>query len=393
MNGKLTQEERDQVLLDKLFMTLDEVIEEPKEYLFRPYIPIGKITGINAIPGTGKTKFGDGLAAHVTAGTPLCDGLPCGKSGPVIIFSQEDDAVDHEKTVMASGGVKSKLHVLRETDEALDWLSKNPLTFSSPIVETAIRAFKPVLVIFDPIQKFMGSIDSNSQTATSVALTPLVKLARKYHCAIVLISHAGKGNDNSLQAKAIGSTNIVGMMRSMLSIVPDPEYPEENIAIHTKSNNVRGESIRFKILPIPDDEDFAEVHFVRTEKYTERDYRRALKQVEQKRKDAEITEDDPVVSTITHLAEQNNGFVRICQPDLAKAVDMIGGDTLTDSMNDLCKKYGNWLLQNRGIAVSTDTPRDLRPFHLSNTTIMPSKLKARVFTIKKINYTSQPHIF
>nr|AHF27193.1 putative ATP-dependent serine protease [uncultured bacterium Contig1777] len=386
-NEQRTKEDREKQLLSKLFTPLSEVVDEPKTYVFSPYVPSGKLTGLIALPGVGKTKFADGLAAYVSAGKPMFGNVPCEKSGSVLIFSTEDDCVDHKKTVAACGGNMEKVFILSQSDAALDWTASNPVKFSSPIIETAIKSIRPAMVIFDPIQQYFGRIDSNSQTETSSALAPLVKLARKYDCAIVLVGHAGKGNNDSLQAKAIGSTNIVGQMRSMLSIVRDPECPSENIVIHVKSNNVHGDSIRYKILPIPDDEDFAKVEFIRTEKYSESDYRKSIKQMERIKAEEEITEDDPIVKTILHLANQNKGLVRIGRKDMEKAVETVGSDYLSEGLESICKRYGSWLQRNHGISIKTGTSQPIKPFRILNEIMLPEKSPDRVISIKQSTYS------
>ena len=388
MNEQTTKEERERQIIANLFTPLSAIVDEPKTYVFRPYVPVGKLTLITAFPGVGKTKFVDALAACVSSGKPMVDNVPCEKPGNVIIFSNEDDATDHKKTIAASDGDMGRIFTLSESDAALDWATEHPLVFSSPVVESAIKSIAPSLVVFDPIQRYFGKIDSNSQTETSSALAPLVKLARKYQCAIILVGHSGKGNADSLQARAIGSTNIVGMMRSMLSIVRDPEYPEENVVIHTKTNNFRGKSVRYKILPIPGDEDYAETHIIRTEDYTESDYKKAIKRMERIKAEEEITENDPIVKAVVHLAQQNNGFVRIGRKDMEKAVETVGNDFLSEGLETICKRYGSWLQRTHGIIIKTGTSQPIKPFRISNVTMLPEKSPDRVISIKQTTYSS-----
>lgn len=233
--------------LSTIFCPLSDVPEEEKHYLFRPWFPVGKITECSADPGTGKSKFMFAVAALITKGLPLLD-APCGKPGNVLLFSCEDDSSDIRKTIAACGGDVEKFFVLSEKEEALSLLADKQITFKSQIVEWAIERYHPSLVVFDPLQRYIGKADTNSSTDTNAALKPLTILAKKYNCGIVLIAHNNKGSHASLLYKASGSQDIIGNMRSALSIVRDPENPDECIAIHSKSNNARGKSIRYAIL-------------------------------------------------------------------------------------------------------------------------------------------------
>src|SRR5678815_1251132 len=50
------------------------------------------------------------------------------------------------------------------------------------------------LVIIDPINAYLGSIDTNRDSALRSVLTPLAALAEKYKVAVVVIRHLTKGS-------------------------------------------------------------------------------------------------------------------------------------------------------------------------------------------------------
>ena len=129
-------------VVDILTRNGSEIVHGQKEYLFKPYFPMRKLVTVTADPGTGKTKLMCAISAKVTTGKDLC-GIPCQHKGNVVIFSREDDADDIVTTFKSCGGDESKLTVIAETDEALDYMAKHPLYFSSPEVEEIIKAKKP----------------------------------------------------------------------------------------------------------------------------------------------------------------------------------------------------------------------------------------------------------
>lgn len=49
---------------------------EPVEWLWYPYIPLGKLTVLQGDPGEGKSTFALNVVARITAGQPMPDGVP-----------------------------------------------------------------------------------------------------------------------------------------------------------------------------------------------------------------------------------------------------------------------------------------------------------------------------
>ena len=350
--------------IDRLFTNLSSIPDEPKTYIYNPPFPLGKVTGIAGDPGVGKSKAIYAITGKVTKGEPLLD-MQCEKPGEVILITTEDDASDIKQTIASCGGDLSKVHVLSERDDALNDLAKCELTFASPIIESAIKKFHPVMVVFDPLQAYLGQhVDPNKAVQVTTALKPLISLAKRYNFAAVVIQHNNKMADASLQNRAAGSASIVGCYRSLLSIVRDPENPKENIAIHTKSNNAFGKSIRYRIKPIEGNENFATVEFIRLENYTERDYQAALKRKKQSAHDDEINDSDAIVATIIRLLEDNPRGLRISRMDLQNAVSSYYGEPMHQGLKDIEREYASFLLSKHGICIQCKSAQDLKTFYI-----------------------------
>lgn len=369
-------------LLSTIFCTLADVKDEKKEYVYPPYIPAGKITVFPGDPGCGKSKFVFGIVALITRGLPLL-GIPCGKPGHVLVFSTEDDSFDVKKTVAACGGDVDKVTVLSEKDEALKILAKEQITFKSPIVEWAIEKYQPSLVVFDPFQRYAGKGDTNKATDTNAAMKPLTILGKKYGCAFLIIVHNAKGNAGNLLYKSSGSQDIVGNARSVLSVVRDPEKPDQCLAIHTKSNNKRGKTIRYAIRSIEGDEDFATVDLLGLEDYTERDYWKALRHQGEQELAAQITDDDPIVQTMLSIIIENPHGVRVRKDDFWTAAEKITGAVVSDSIGRILAKYRGYMWDNHGIGIKSRPSQTLQAFKVNGETFNPSKSPDRCMEIYK----------
>lgn len=350
-------------VVDILTRNGTEIVHGQKEYLYKPYLPMRKYVIITADPGTGKTKLLCAIAAKVTNGDSLC-GIPCQHKGNVVFFSREDDADDIVTTFKSCGGDPQKLTVIAEDDEALDYLAKHPLFFSSSEVEEIIKAKQPSLVVFDPMQKYIPpNVDTFRNNQTSAALSYVTKLAAKYNCVIAIITHNVKMKVGlSLQAQVNGSSDIVGGSRSALAVVPYPEANERgnNIVIHIKSNNKIGDAINYRIKSIDGDEDFATVEFIGLKDYRESDYVRAMKSSSGTGK-TEISDDDCVVTTILNLLNEKPLGFRIDKETLQDSIYEYTEMTTEIKIADVINQYADYFSKKHGIGLQrkNTTPSDI----------------------------------
>lgn len=217
-----------------------DVPYEPPRWTIAPYFQRGKGTLIQADNGTGKTAFVCAIAAHVSTGRPLLD-IHVETPGNVLVLSVEDDLPVLRGRIEASGGDLGKCHFL--TNAA-------GLTFNSPEVEAAVKQVHARMVIFDPLQAFMGAgVDMFRANETRPELAKLFEMCDRNDCACVIIAHTVKSiGDRSPVNRALGSVDIPASMRSVLQIIQNPDNECERIAVHVKCSNApKGRSIVYTI--------------------------------------------------------------------------------------------------------------------------------------------------
>lgn len=216
-------------------------------WLWYPYIPRGKITLITADPGIGKTFLALYLAAQVSTGRPFY-GETTGRAPAVAVYQTAEDGI--------SDTIKPRLECMQPNfanifvyNESKKGLS---LTDDS-IIEQIIKDLNPLLMIFDPLQAYLGAqIDMNRANQVRPVLGRIGALAEKYNCAIIFIMHHSKASQNAALYRALGSMDIPAVARSMLILAkdPDPEKPRGVILCHEKSSlGEHGKSIQFEIAP------------------------------------------------------------------------------------------------------------------------------------------------
>lgn len=218
-----------------------DVEYSPPKWLISPYFQRGKGTLIQADPGTGKTAFMCAIAASVTTGRSIM-GLNIETPGSVLMLSVEDDLGVLRGRISANNGDVSKVYFMPNTAT---------LTLASPEIEEAIKQIGAKLLIFDPLQAFLGEkIDMFRANETRPALAKLFEMCDRNDCACAIICHTGKnGMSKSPVNQSLGSVDIPAAMRSVIHIARNPENKDECIAVHVKSSNApKGRSIAYGII-------------------------------------------------------------------------------------------------------------------------------------------------
>lgn len=213
------------------------------DFLWYPYIAFGKITLIHGNPGDGKTFLSLKLAAEVSNGRAL-PGMPesNAKPLPVIYQTAEDGLEDTIKPRLEDTDANMEnIYAIDEEDKAL--------TFADPRIEDAIVKTGARLLIFDPLQAFIGKdVDMNKANQVREGLRPLCRLAAKYNVAIILIGHLNKAQGLVSICRQIGSMDITATVRSVLIVGRHKDDPSIRVIVHDKSSLApEGTSVAFTL--------------------------------------------------------------------------------------------------------------------------------------------------
>ena len=226
------------------YICLSDVDSTKTEWLWRPYIPLGKITLLTADPGAGKTFLSLYLTAQVSTGRPFYGETNYREPAVAVYQTAEDGIADT---------IKPRLEPMRPRFENIfvyDEESES-LCLSDGKIESIMRDLHPKLIIFDPLQAYLGAdVDMHRANEVRPVLGRIGHLAEKYQCAVIFVMHHSKMTQNAALHRALGSIDIPAVARSMLVLGRDPDNPNGIILCHEKSSlAARGESIRFEIAP------------------------------------------------------------------------------------------------------------------------------------------------
>ncbi len=202
-----------------------DIKAKPIEWLWQPFIPLGKFTDVAGRMGQGKSLFTIHMAARVSR-----------EGGSVLLYASEDDYEDTVRPRLEVAGA-DVYKVYQVRDDQLD---------TERLAEFCDKLGDVKLVIADPITAFFpASVDPWKTPHVRRFLTPLVALAAKRRFALLGVQHLNRGDSDDPLARIADAQGIPQTARSVLVWGPDPDDPEgvygdRKILALAKGNNVAG---------------------------------------------------------------------------------------------------------------------------------------------------------
>lgn len=184
--------------------TLADLLNEPPEeiaYVLADTLPRGGLSLLVAKPKVGKSTLARNLALRIARGDPHFLMRMVMTHGPVVYLALEEKRGEvrrHFERMGATEELPILVHIGSAPEEALEELRK------------AIVDSKAVFAIVDPLQRLARVHDLNDYSQVSLALEPLMQIARETGCHIMLIHHANKGLGREGGDSILGSTALFG---------------------------------------------------------------------------------------------------------------------------------------------------------------------------------------
>jgi hypothetical protein len=207
---------------------LDAVQSEQVSWLWKPYLPLGKLVSLEGDLGTGKSTLAAMLAAHVTTARPFPGEEGTEREPRTVLYLQSEDGL--------ADTLRPRLEAAGAELRRVQVLSHEGMTVDDPRLEQAIAKYRPALVIIDPLQDYMKPrTNINQENEVRAVLKGLRSHAETYHCTLLCVRHFGKDPEKKAIHRAIGSVAFSAVMRSILQVQPGQE-PHLFTLKHTKTN-------------------------------------------------------------------------------------------------------------------------------------------------------------
>lgn len=220
---------------------------EPKEvkWLWYPYIPFGKVTILQGDPGDRKSTLALKVASILTKGDPLpfTDEEP--REPVTVIYQTTEDDLDDTVVprFLSSDGNAERLIFIKENEKRL--------TFGDPRLIEAIRNYDAKVLILDPLSAYIGeNCSMNMANETRAEFNHLIETAKATDCAVLIVAHMNKMRSTEPLYRTVGSIDVVGAARSVLSVVRtnNKGNPNERLLVQVKSNlSSTGSAIVFEV--------------------------------------------------------------------------------------------------------------------------------------------------
>ncbi len=228
-----------------LLTLYSDIQSKPVQWLWRPYIPIGKVTLLQGDPNDGKSTMMMNIMAELSKGGVMPDGTALGRPQKIIYQCSEDDAADTIKPRLEAYGADCRNIAFINEEVNVD------LTIDDERLREAIETFRPRLLIIDPIQAY---VENNSDLMSASKARRLMRRtgiwASKYECAIVVIGHMNKSGGQKDLYRGLGSIDLVASARSVLQVERSQEDEAVRVVRHVKSSSApKGPDFSFEIRP------------------------------------------------------------------------------------------------------------------------------------------------
>lgn len=215
----------------------DQTAVTTVKWLWKPFIPFGKVTLVEGNGGDGKTTMMLTIAAMLSQGVkpPALDNGSLYESEsiePLTTFFVTDEDSVGDMTLpryIRAGGDRSRLAYSGELEHHM---TLNEQELNEIIIETGAR-----LLIIDPLQSFLPKgTNMGNMTQMRAIFSMLTKVAQTNDCAIVIIGHLNKNEGARDIHRGMGSVDISAAVRSIILVEADKKDRTKRYVRTIKSN-------------------------------------------------------------------------------------------------------------------------------------------------------------
>ena len=200
----------------------NHVVAQSVTWLWPEILPGGKLTLLDGDPDLGKSLIALDLCARLSSGRPFPDGKPSPGPANALVLSAEDAAHDTiVPRLHALGADMGRVFVWQRDTDDERWPWRFPA--DARYLDEALTQSGARLAVIDPVMAFLDdSVLSASDQSVRRALAPLIHLADKHRCTLLMHRHLNKQGGGHALYRGIGSIAFVAVCRYAMLVAPDP---------------------------------------------------------------------------------------------------------------------------------------------------------------------------
>ena len=197
----------------------------PQKRLVDRMLPASGFSLCAARPKVGKSTLMRNLIASILRGGQFL-GRDVLITGPVLYYCLEETLYD-------SWNHLTQLGVNEESPLILRRGSVSPSAFRV-MLRQDLDAYKPVLVVVDPMVRVLGVEDFNAYGGVDRAMTPLVEMTRERNAHIMMVHHCNKMSANLDLESVLGSTAFAGAVDAAIIMGRDADTEARYVRTFTR---------------------------------------------------------------------------------------------------------------------------------------------------------------
>lgn len=222
---------------------MSDVSPRKVDWLWPGRIPLGKLVVLDGDPGLGKSTVLCDLAARVSTGAEMPDGVPGVGPAGVVMLSGEDDSDDTSAPRLIAAGADMTrvvaVQTVLDTDESGRRV-KRPVVLPDDLdfIVKVIEREAALLVCIDPLMSFLsGQVNAHRDQDVRRALYAMARAAAKTGATMILLRHLNKDSGTNVLYRGGGSIGIVGAARAGLVAALDPDDTTETRRVLASQKN------------------------------------------------------------------------------------------------------------------------------------------------------------
>lgn len=219
-------------------LCLADVEPEAIDWLWRSFLPRGKIVLLDGDPGQGKSMLSIDLASRLSTGTPFPETNRRFHPINTVLLGAEDGLADTVRPrIEAAGGDLRRIFAINGAPDATGLLRPVILPDDIRWLKSIIRDVNAGFLVVDPLMAFLSSkTNAASDQDVRRALHALKLLAEELNVCVFVVRHLNKGGGEEPLYRGGGSIGIIGAARMGLLVGRHPENPQLRVLARTKSN-------------------------------------------------------------------------------------------------------------------------------------------------------------
>jgi hypothetical protein len=232
---------------------MDSIQEEKVDWLWKGYLPKGKLTLLSGDGGEGKSTITCSLAATITTAGEWPDHSRCEHAGFVLFWSSEDDPGDTIKPrLMAAGADVTRVGMIGNAlDENGEPMPFDPAIHFGKLAEKLRASHGGIsLLVIDPIVTAITG-DMNKANDVRRSLQAIVDFAKEFDCAVIGITHSPKNARGAkLVHRVIGSQAFTAYARNNLFVHHDSASGQRLFGRSKANNAGKDGGFMYDITPV-----------------------------------------------------------------------------------------------------------------------------------------------